>query len=51
MDKEEIFNELVEYLKESDFTRESVLDYITQYIVDNFNRKQEPYTVKQEGKV
>jgi hypothetical protein len=48
---EKTLQELVDLLKTKDHTKEYFLKIVAQYIVDNFNRKQEPYNVKQEGKV
>jgi len=48
---ENMLQELVALLKDKDPNDEYLLRVIAQYIVDNFNRKQEPYTPQQEGKV
>jgi hypothetical protein len=46
-----MLQELVDLLRTKDHTKEYFLRVVAQYIVDNFNRKQDPYMIKQEGKV
>jgi len=46
-----MLQELVDLLKTKDHTKEYFLKVVAQYIVDNFNRKQDLYMIKQEGKV